>query len=316
MESSQTIVTVSLNPAIDRTLEVEEFTLGAHQVGREIVRTPGGKGVNVSRVLATLGVRNIATGFLGADNREEFAPALDNPLLGDEFFTIRGRTRENITIVDRATSTETHIRNPGLEVPERDLKRLGTKLGLLSRKAAIVAFCGSLPPGVSVEAFCDLVDTCLTGFARVVVDTNGPALQAMGSRRLWLLKPNARELGELVGRDLPDLASQQAAARELTETVEIVIVTRGEHGAMLFTGDLALTASVDIGAQRVQNTVGCGDTMLGAFIAGHAAGESLAEAFASAVATATAAACHPATARFDPELLAELRERVTVESVT
>ena len=84
MSDVRAIITVSLNPAIDRVIEVENFTLGEHQVGHEIMRIPGGKAVNVSRVLKTLGVRNIATGFLGRDNRHEFDSVLSGHLVGDE----------------------------------------------------------------------------------------------------------------------------------------------------------------------------------------------------------------------------------------
>src|SRR5512135_1158324 len=96
------IIVVSLNPAVDRVIEVPGFTLGAHQTGREIRRLAAGKGMNVAHVLSRLGVPSVATGFLGEQNRAIFADALKADGVADEFLTLPGRTRENITITDPA----------------------------------------------------------------------------------------------------------------------------------------------------------------------------------------------------------------------
>jgi 1-phosphofructokinase len=306
------IITVSLNPAIDRAIEVEKLVPGEHLLGREITRTPGGKGVNTSRILAAMEMPCVATGFLGEDNRGEFENAFKNPLIADEFFPLPGRTRENVTLVDRATNSETHIRDVGLEVDARSLDRLTSKLRLLSKDGAFVLFCGSMPPGAGAEKFTSLVDACREAGARVAVDTSGEPLRAMRGRKLWLLKPNADELGELMGRELPTLKEQVAAAREVAKDVEHVILTRGAEGALLFTRQLELKAQVKVDPERVQNTVGCGDALLGAFVAGICHGLDLRRSLAKAVACATATACHPATAKFDPQLLTELNEKVLI----
>jgi 1-phosphofructokinase len=312
MPTTPAIITVSLNPAIDRTIEVDSFTVGAHQPGREIRRTPGGKAVNVSRTLAALGVRTIATGFLGEDNRSGFDVLFRKTLVNDQFFTLPGRTRENVTIADLATHQETHIRDRGLEIPRRALDRLDKKLKLLARSDSIVIFSGSLPPGIGADDFHDLVSHCIGAGARVAVDTGGEALRAMASLPLWLIKPNGAELSKLVGRPLQDAVEQVQAARELAARVTNVLLTRGGEGAYLVTADLALHARVPVPADRVCNTVGCGDALLGAFVAGVWRAQSPREALARAVALATAAACTLGPAEFDPETLDQFRSQVEI----
>ena len=304
------IITVSLNPAVDRVLEVERFTVGAHQVGREVLRIAGGKAINVSRVLAALEVRSVATGFLGEENRGSFESVLRNPLIVNEFFPLPGRTRENVTIADRASGQETHIRDVGLQVAPRFLERLEKKLRLLETAGSIVIFSGSLPPGITAAEFARLVESCTAADARVAVDTSGDALRAVAGRDLWLVKPNAAELSLLVGQDLPSRDEQLQAARSLTSTVENVLFTRGAEGAWCFTRELALHGRAAISPEQVRNTVGCGDALLGAFVAGVSRETPLRETFRDAVACATASAMTLAPAEFDPAVFDELRGKV------
>jgi 1-phosphofructokinase len=310
-----TIITVTLNPAIDRVIEVENFTLGAHQVGREVLRSPGGKAVNISRILSALGVPTVATGFLGADNRKEFAPLLADMSVRAEFFTVPGRTRENVTIADPATGQETHVRDVGLTVSPRDVARLSSKLSLLSRAGGIVIFSGSLPPSMAPEVFGQLVETCMKAKARVAVDTSGPALREIGGRPLWLAKPNAAELPDLAGRELPDLKDQLTAARRLTWHIDNVLFSRGAEGAYLFTQELALFGRAPLEAGRVRNTVGCGDALLGAFVGAVFKGLPPRQAFAEAVACSTATACTLMPAELDVQVLEELRPLVEIQDI-
>ncbi len=291
-------------------MEVADFRIGAHQLGREVRRTPAGKGVNVSRVLAAMDTPCVATGYLGRDNRDEFRRVLGGGRVADEFFPLPGRTRENVTITDPATRQETHIRDVGLEVDERNFQRLLTKLRLIAREGYFVLFCGSMPPGIGPDEFARLVDACIEVGARVAVDTSGEPLRAVADRKLWLLKPNTAELAELVGRDLPDREAQLAAARELTEHVDVVLLTRGAEGAYLLTGDQIVHGHAEAAPELICNTVGCGDVMLGVFVAGLHAGLGVREAFGQAIAAATAAACYLATAEFDMDLFKKLKHEV------
>ena len=315
MADSPTIITVSLNPTVDRLLEVERLDPGDHQTGREISRTPGGKGVNVSRVLAAIGIGSIATGYLGRANRDEFAALLDHPLVKDEFIMLAGRTRENVTIADRSTGEDTHIRDTGLEVTPAMIGNLGDKLQSLVKQGMIVVFSGSLPPGITTEDFANLIDLCNEAGARVAVDTSGAALGAVAGKKIWLLKPNTHELAELVGCELETLDMQVAAAKKLSSDVEFVLLSLGEDGAYLFTAGQIMHARPSKKIEGVCNTVGCGDVLLAVFLAGVTQGKELSTVLPKAVAAASASACHPIVAEFRTSLAEKIAGHVQVKII-
>lgn len=308
------VVCVGLNPAIDRVIEVRNFRPGEHQSGKEVMRSPGGKALNVSRALSALGVANVLTGFLGAENRGEFDPLLNDPRVRDEFFSLPGRTRENVTIADPEAGQDTHIRDTGLAVSAAGLQRLANKLKLLGGEGDMVLFSGSLPPGIGPKAFAELVAGCIQRGARVAVDTSGNASKAVADLPLWAVKPNHRELPALIGRSVETPAQQLAAAGELAQRFDNVLLSCGADGAYLFRRDQALRGRLDVKPDRVRNTVGCGDAMLAGFVAGIVAGRDPREAFADALAAATASAMTFGPAQIDPEVFAELRPRVELTS--
>ncbi len=146
------IVTVTLNPSVDRVIEAPRFAVGSNVRGNVVARYPAGKGVVVSRVLATLGSRSIVTGLIGSEELNYFETFLERVGEGriiTQFLVARGRTRENITVVDPVEDTETHVREIGFEVREDDVVRITSKVGLLAHRGALMVFSGSIPPGVS-----------------------------------------------------------------------------------------------------------------------------------------------------------------------
>jgi 1-phosphofructokinase len=315
MPDEPAVITVTLNAAVDRVIEVDGLTLGAHQAGREVSRTAGGKGVNVSRTLAALGVPSIATGFLGRDNRADFRAFLADPLTTDEFVVLPGRTRENVTLADSRTARETHVRDAGLAVDDAALAALTRKLSRLCAPGRTAVFSGSLPPGLGPVQFVALLDVCEAAGARVAADTSGPALRPLARKRLWLIKPNVAELAELAGRDLPALDDQADAARDLLGRIDMVLLSRGAEGAALFAADLAVVARPAPAAGPPRNTVGCGDVLLGAFLACVTKGADRREALARAVAAAAASAASPVAAAFDPRLAEDLLAAVETAHV-
>ncbi|MBN1491902.1 MAG: 1-phosphofructokinase family hexose kinase [Phycisphaerae bacterium] len=306
------VITVSLNPAIDRILEVPRLRLGAHQRGRLISRTPAGKAVNVSRALAVLGVRNVATGFLGKDEVELFENSLDTARIQPQFLPVDGTTRENVTLIDPVSHMETHIRDIGFAISEKDRIRLGKKLHLMSRPGSVVVFSGSVPDGISPPQFAELLQVCISAGAHVVVDTSGPPLQAAAELPIWLLKPNVGELAEIAGRPLTTDAEVLAAGLEVARRATTVVVSRGEAGGFCFVAGSALKGHVAIRQDRVRNTVGCGDCLLAGFIAARVQGHDIRESYRHALAVATAAAISVEPSHF---LRQDVEEFLAVASV-
>lgn len=311
-DDSQKIITVTLNPTLDRVIEVEGLVPGDHQVVRTVAQSPGGKGVNVSRTLEAFGLTSTAMGFLGGDNRGEFASLFGAGLVADAFLTLPGRTRENITLVDTKTGKDTHLRDTGLGVSLADLRELTEQLIAMIEPDDVVVFSGSLPPGLEPADLAELLRASADAGAKVAVDSSGPALEAVGKqKKLWLIKPNSLELSQLLGKDLPTLDDQLKAARGLAQKVEFILLSCGPDGAYLITRDEISHASVALG-RDVVNTVGCGDVLLGGFLAAMLNDQPPGQALAIAVAAATACAAHQTAAKFDLDLFEELCEQVVI----
>ena len=291
------IVTVTLNPAVDKALEVPGFAVGAH--ARAVVRSllPAGKGVNVARGVARLGGRAEATGFIGRNEERMFVESLAEEGVPAEFCAVNGPTRTNTTVLDPHARTTTHLRERGFRVGPEDLAAIGALLErrLLSWPKATLVFAGSLPDGVPPNAFVDLLRSCAEGGAEVVVDTNGPALRAaVESGAVRAVKPNLEELAECLGRPVPRSEALDAA-RELLGRVRTVLLTLGEEGAYLVDEQGALGRRCTLEAGELGNTVGCGDAFLAGWLRGRELGREPADALCWAVAAGAASAMSEST---------------------
>jgi 1-phosphofructokinase family hexose kinase len=285
------IVVVALNPSIDRGIEVPNFTLGAHQTVHLLFRRPAGKPVNVAHTLGAIGkIPTRVIGFIGQGQREYFETYLNLAGVDCQFLPVPGDTRENITLVDPVRRVDTHLRDRGFTVTSADVAALRTRLAEACSRDVFVVFNGSLPPGLTVGDFVGLVQICRTNEARVCLDVAGPVLRACMDRGIWLVKPNALELSEMLERPLEHRAQILAAGRELAQRVEVAIVSVGKDGAFLFAGLEYLHGKIPLDPAEVMNTVGCGDALLAGFLMGIAAGQSRRDSFALALAVATASA--------------------------
>lgn len=329
------IITVTLNTAIDRVLEVENFAVGQHLPARETLRYPAGKGINVSRCLARLGRSSIAAGFVGQAQSAQFEQILADTKPGRatcQLMAVRGQTRENITILDPLAHTDTHVRTPGYELSRQDVQRIVSKLGLLAREGSIVVFSGSLALGMAAADFDTLIYVALGRKAKVVLDVGGklmadstsldlktagkgPAAAGhAGSKMLWMIKPNRQELAEAIGvAQFTNEAEVIDAGKRLTERVAWVVVTLGSDGAILFHEDKAWKAHCDIPADQVVSTVGCGDCMLAGILDAQAAQRDPDEVLRWGVAAATANAMHSGVGEYD---LAQVQQCARQTQVT
>jgi 1-phosphofructokinase len=263
------VVTVTLNPAIDQTVTIPNFTAGA--VNRvEVSRSnAGGKGVNVAALLAESGVRVAVTGFLGRENPSTFEELFARRGIGDYFVRIAGQTRTGIKIVDPVLHQTTDINFPGAAASAGDLAAFAQQLSLLDADCFVLA--GSLPPGVQPTIYRELVTSLRARGRRVVLDASGDPLPLALEARPHLIKPNIHELSELLGRPLPDTAAVVAAARELVARgIETVVVSMGKDGACFVTANEAIVARPpDV---EVRSTVGAGDAMVAGLVAAYAQG--------------------------------------------
>ena len=267
MDSSNDIVTITLNPAIDQTVFLDRLNVGHVNRTSRHHRQPGGKGINVSSMLGQYGIPSTATGFLGKDNPRLFDELFRSKLIRDEFIRIPGETRTGIKIVDEESRETTDINFPGLEPTADEVRAFEKKLRSLVRPGRWFVLAGSLPAGFSGDFFGEIISLIKQGGALVAADTSGDALKTAIQSGADLVKPNQHELAEFLGHDLPDFASRVAAARELQrEKVPHVILSLGSEGALFITPEKALMASAP--PVKVMSTVGAGDSLLAGFLAG------------------------------------------------
>jgi 1-phosphofructokinase family hexose kinase len=316
------IITVTLNPTIDRIIEVPGLHIGGHLRGRFRTRLPAGKAINVSRALAGLGCGNIAAGWVGQDALGLFTDELKKINVQPRFTPIRAMTRENITIIDPDHHIETHIRDAGPLVTPQDIDRLQTDLKQLAEenaadnKTVLFVFTGSLAPGLSIDQYLRLKETCCRTGGHVAIDAYGPALQSVIHRNPWLIKPNLPELAELMNTDVEDDQSVIAAGRQLNRTIPVVLITMGERGAYCFNGPQQFFGKVHVNKDQLVSTVGCGDTFLAGFLATLCqTGREPGEALKQGLAAASASAMTETPATFEKAIVDSLLKQTEVKSL-
>lgn len=288
------ILTVTPNPSLDRTVELPALVRGAVLRATAAQVDPGGKGVNVSRVLAAAELATVAVlpsgGRVGARLADLLAP-LGVPVVA---VPVRGTTRSNTTLVE-PDGTTTKINEPGPELSTQEAAALEAQVAELAGRASWVVTAGSLPAGLPVDFHARIVRAAHVAGAKVAVDTSGAPLAAAAAARPNLVKPNLEELAELLGRELPSLGAVLAAAEELRAWgVGAVLVSLGERGALLVDASGAHHACTP--AVPVRSTVGAGDSTLAGFLAATTTGSSGAAALVSAVAFGAAAVQLPGSA--------------------
>ena len=313
------ITTVTLNTAIDRIVEVEGFSAGAHNRGRLIRVVPAGKGVNVSRVLAQLGVGSAATGFVGQREETLFRESLDglasSGRVSENFVPVAGFTRTNTTIVDPASGRDTHIRERGFAVTGAEKERLLARLGGCVAEGDTVVFSGSLPLGFCPADLDRLVAEVGLRSGRAVIDCPDGGIACARKRRAWAVKPNREELAEAAGRPLLSIGEVVEAARELAADISVVLVSLGADGAVAVSGTEAICATLAPSAAGAVNTVGAGDAFLAGWLAAWTEKGDIEWALRMAVASGGSKVMHVGSSDVDPAYVREAAPKVTVRKL-
>jgi 1-phosphofructokinase len=266
-ENTVRVVTVNLNPAIDQTTNVPNFTAGAvNRVVRE-QSDAGGKGVNVASFLARTGHVVAVTGLLGQDNAGLFERLFVENGIVDRFVRIPGSTRVNVKIVDDVQDRVTDINFPGLRPSVHDVAELTAAVDTLAETTEWFVLSGSVPAGVPTDIYAALIARLKLHGRTVLLDASGPPFAAAIEAAPDVIKPNIDELEELLGRRLEDEDAIVAAARSLlSRGLRTVAVSMGARGAIFVeAGGAVLAVPPKI---VVKSTVGAGDAMVAGLIAG------------------------------------------------
>lgn len=272
------IVTVTTNPSIDRTIEVDKLAIGSVNRGKLTSVDPGGKGVNVSRALAAFGADTHAVVVCGDLGGEWFAKKLNDANIIHDVITVDGITRSNVTLKEGSGSV-TKINEPGFELTAEIIDDLKRTLNHLNLKGSWVVLAGRLNPGADVNTYRDLAQFVRERGALVAIDGSGPEFRAAMSVKPDLIKPNQFELAELVGRPLKTISDVIAAAREvIAGGVQQVLCSLGKDGAILITAAEVMHCEPEQIA--IGTPVGAGDILLAIYLGGGAKPEGLKSAIA------------------------------------
>lgn len=281
------IYTVTLNPALDKTVEIPGMALDTVNRITEMRTDPGGKGINVSKVIAKLGGESCAAGILGGGSGKMLEKLLENENFTTRFRFVEGQTRTNLKIIDHEGHTNTDINEPGLTVTAADLDALLHELLAELRPGDIVVLAGSLPKGAPQDTYRVWTSACKKVGARVFLDADG-ALLAEGIKAApHLIKPNDGELSRLAGKKLETLEELTAEGRKLLERgIERVVISLGGRGALyLRKGSTIYAEGLRV---PVGSTVGAGDSVVAALA--YAEAQGLSEEEAVRLSTAAGAA--------------------------
>lgn len=303
------IYTVTLNPALDKTVTISGFRVD--QVNRiETMQTDaGGKGINVSRWVNMLGGESVAMGILGGSAGKYVHGVLEQEGIATDFVWSNHNTRTNLKVIDPSEGTHTDINEPGARIGADTLAEVYDKLAARVQAGDIVVLAGKTPPGIPETVLADWTEMMGARGAFVFADVDGMALEAVIARAPYLIKPNLVELEALLGTSLPTERDVADAAKSLLAGgIHTVVVSLGEKGAVFAQQEELLFAkglSVAVGS-----TVGAGDAMVAALAFAKEQKMSLHEAAALALAAGSASVMQPGTMVADRDLVYALREQV------
>ena len=260
------VLTVTLNPSIDRTIALSSLSVGEINRAGSTTLHPGGKGINVSRAARAFGSDTHAIFIGGTLGETWMSNELKKASIQHTVISHGDAIRSNMTIVE-ADGTVTKVNEPGPTLGASDLEEIKLALDSLPLQNNWVVFAGRLNPGLSSSAYAELATFVKSRGAKVAVDTSGEEFAAaVKAASVDLVKPNHHELSELVGRELHTIEDVITAAREvIAGGVETVLCSMGADGALLITADGATHCEP---IEKVTGTpVGAGDILLGIFIA-------------------------------------------------
>ncbi len=260
------VSTFTLNPAIDKTYSADDFSVDAVNRAKNVKTNAGGKGINFTAAVAEGGISLCAYGCLGegGDMIEAF---LKSKNVETDFVLTKGGIRTNIKICDIKNGTYTDLNESGAPVSEKELWHLFEKAEEAAKKSGIVYMGGSLPMGAEPDTYAKIIKLCRAHGAISAVDTSGAALKAAIEELPDIIKPNAKEAAELLGKDINTVKDAAEAAKTLYNTgIKNVLLTLGADGSVC-AGESGIIRVYPLPV-TVKSTVGAGDSFLAGFVYG------------------------------------------------
>ncbi|AIF50496.1 1-phosphofructokinase [Pelosinus sp. UFO1] len=304
------IITVTLNPAVDKTVEINDLHINRVNRVASARVDAGGKGINVSKVILNLEGESKAIGFLGGRTGTFIKGYLDEMGIANEFVFVKGETRTNLKIVDPTQRTNTDINEIGPDITLEDSKKIDNIISESVNEKAVIVFSGSVPPNVDLATYQKWIQRAKGKGAKAILDADGELLQLGIEAGPYLIKPNIHELERLLARKINSMEDTIDCAKDLMEKygIEIVVVSMGEKGALFLNKQVTIFAEGIV--VDVKSTVGAGDSMVAALAYAIDKGLSFEEAVTLAVAAGTANVMTCGTEPSSLKVIKELEKKV------
>ncbi len=310
------LVSMTLNPAIDKMVEIGEFRYGEmNRISRSESQIAG-KGYHVAQAYQILGGSSFCLGFSFRNNRSMTEKYFLQNSLPSEFIEVQGELRVNMKVRDNSTGKITEINDKGYGIEEKDLASLFGLLRKYVTEADFFVFTGSLPPGVSEEVYRDMILEASRHGKRSVLDAEGIPLIRGIEASPYMVKVNRYEIERTFGTRISGFEEACAVCREINRMgVQIACVTLGEKGAVISDGTVFYAAKPPENMGEIINTVGAGDAFIGGMCRECSAGGSVAQMLESGIAAASARITGTGTPFLSLSAYESLRGRIRAEKL-
>lgn len=305
------IYTLTLNPSLDQHLIVRKLVKDDTVRAEKVRLDPGGKGLNVTRVIQELGGQSRAFAIAGGHSGVMLKQMLAERRIDHQLCQVHGTTRTNVKV---AASDGSHIQiqGRGPQLTGSEVKRIRAMVERAQPRPSYWVLAGSLPPGVTPDFYGQLIKAFQKRGEKCVLDADGESLKRGINAKPFLIKPNAFELERLIGRKLKMRSQILTAARSLTQKTHVVAVTLGPKGALIVTANEAWHLTAPSG--EIKSSVGAGDAFIGGFLFALDKGEDLRVASRWAIASATASIHQEGTANVRRRDVQSLIKRVDLQN--
>ncbi|MEG6586349.1 1-phosphofructokinase [Dendrosporobacter sp. 1207_IL3150] len=309
------IITVTLNPAIDKTIVINDFRINSVNRISSTRLDAGGKGINVSKTILTLNGKSKAIGIAAGNAGRFIQDYLNAVNIEQDFVSISGETRTNIKIIDPVNKTNTDINEAGPDILMDDLESVKNKLLSGIDDKSVVVFSGSVPSNVPNEVYRQWIASAKEKGAKTILDADGDLLKLALEASPYMIKPNIHELERLFNKKINTIEDAIEIAVEIINKykVENVVISMGEKGALFIKKDCYVLAH---GLKvEVKSTVGAGDAMVAALAYSIDQGYSFEDTIKLAVACGTANVMTSGTEPSTLETIMQLEKQVTWEFI-
>ncbi len=311
------IITVTLNAALDKTLEVPNFTPGRRHRTVDQTTMAGGKGVNIARAIKRLGQPVIATGLAGGSTGNRIVEALNDEAILNGFVRIREESRTNTAVLDPTTGLHTEVNERGPSVSGQELELFHEKLLYLAKGASICVFAGSLPRAMDADVYAGLIRELRKLGVATMIDTEGEPLRLAMRAEPAVVSPNELEAEELVGHEFNDGDDRAQAVAEMTRlgAVEAIMTVPDGCYAHVLEGGIPALYRVRVEEQEARSSIGSGDAFLAGYVAARYAGRTPVECLRFGVACGAESTQHFGAGIIDPTRVDRLLPEVEAERV-